>query len=170
MAAVDVPALVHESIKLLRVTLLAGCETVCEFPHEPVFAWGDRAELQQIILNLLINSAEARATTIRFRAAVVRCVPPAQAAGEPLDPGEYLELSVTDNGEGMAPEALARIFEPFYSTRFTGRGLGLPAAMGLVRAHGAQWRSRALRAKAPPFGCICRWRWARRRCPRRPRP
>lgn len=136
MAAVDVPALVHESIGLLRVTLLAGCETVCEFPHEPVFAWGDRAELQQIILNLLTNSAEAGATTIRFRAAVVRCVPPAQPAGEPLDPGEYLELSVADNGEGMAPDALARIFEPFYSTRSTGRGLGLPAAMGLVRAHG----------------------------------
>jgi signal transduction histidine kinase/ActR/RegA family two-component response regulator len=135
MAAVDVPALVHESIGLLRVTLLAGCETVCEFPHEPVFAWGDRAELQQIILNLLTNSAEAGATTIRFRAAVVRCVPPAQPAGEPLDPGEYLELSVADNGEGMAPDALARIFEPFYSTRSTGRGLGLPAAMGLVRAH-----------------------------------
>jgi CheY-like chemotaxis protein len=54
---------------------------------------------------------------------------------EGLDPGDYVELSVTDNGEGMAPEVLARVFEPFFSTRFTGRGLGLPAAMGLARAH-----------------------------------
>ena len=135
MAPVDISALVQESIKLLRVTRVAECEIVCEFPPKPIFVWGDRAELQQIILNLLINSTEARATAVLFKAEVVRFDPGAQAQGEPLEPGEYVELCVTDNGEGMTPEVLARIFEPFYSTRFTGRGLGLPAAMGLVRAH-----------------------------------
>jgi len=135
MAAVDISALVHESIKLLRVTWVAACEIVCKFPAEPIFVWGDRAELQQIILNLLINSTEARATAVQFTAAVVRLESAIQAGGEPLDPGEYVELCVTDNGEGMSPEVLARIFEPFFSTRFTGRGLGLPAAMGIVRAH-----------------------------------
>jgi signal transduction histidine kinase/ActR/RegA family two-component response regulator len=135
MAAVGISSLVHESIKLLRVARVAECEIVCEFPPEPIFVWGDRAELQQIILNLLINSTEARATAVLFNAAVVRVGPGAQAQVEPLEPGEYVELCVTDNGEGMTPEVLARIFEPFYSTRFTGRGLGLPAAMGLVRAH-----------------------------------
>jgi signal transduction histidine kinase/CheY-like chemotaxis protein/tetratricopeptide (TPR) repeat protein len=135
MAAVDISNLVRESIKLLRVTRVAECEIVCEFPPEPIFVWGDRAELQQIILNLLINSTEAHATAVLFKAAVVRLGPGARAQGEPLEPGEYVELCVTDNGEGMTPEVLARIFEPFYSTRFTGRGLGLPAAMGLVRAH-----------------------------------
>ncbi len=135
MAAVDLFALVHESIKLLRVTRVADCEIVCEFPPGPVFVWGDRAEIQQIILNLLINSTEARATAVLFQATVVRLGPGTPAQGEALDPGEYIELSVTDNGEGMTPGVLARIFEPFFSTRFTGRGLGLPAAMGLVRAH-----------------------------------
>jgi signal transduction histidine kinase/CheY-like chemotaxis protein/tetratricopeptide (TPR) repeat protein len=135
MAAVDFSALVHESIKLLRVSRVADCEMVCEFPPEPIFVWGDRVELQQIIMNLLINSTEAHATTVMFHSAVVRIGPGAKARGEPLDPGEYVELSVADNGEGMTPEVLARIFEPFFSTRFTGRGLGLPAAIGLVRAH-----------------------------------
>jgi signal transduction histidine kinase/ActR/RegA family two-component response regulator len=135
MTAVDITALVHGSIKLLRVTRVAECEIVCEFPPEPIFVWGDRAELQQIILNLLINSTEARATSVLFNAAVVRFGPGVQARVEPLEPGEYIELCVTDNGEGMTPEVLARIFEPFFSTRFTGRGLGLPAAMGLIQAH-----------------------------------
>jgi signal transduction histidine kinase/CheY-like chemotaxis protein len=135
MAAVDIFALVHESIKLLRVTWVAECEIVCEFPPEPILVWGDRAELQQIILNLLINATEARATAVVFNAATVRIGAAVQERGEPLEPGEYIELCVTDNGEGMTKEVLARIFEPFFSTRFTGRGLGLPAAMGLVRAH-----------------------------------
>jgi signal transduction histidine kinase/ActR/RegA family two-component response regulator len=135
MAAVDLPALVRESIRLLSVTQVANCEIVCEFPPEPIFVWGDRPELQQIILNLLINSAEARATAVQFKASVGHYEPPSQAQGEALDPGEYVEMCVTDNGEGMTPQVLARIFEPFYSTRFAGRGLGLPAAMGLLRGH-----------------------------------
>jgi len=65
----------------------------------------------------------------------VRVEPDSPASGEPLAAGEYIELCVVDNGEGMAPEVLARIFDPFFSTRFAGRGLGLPAALGLVRAH-----------------------------------
>lgn len=135
MAAVDLLLLVHESFRLLRVTLVTDCEIICEFPPGPVFAWGDRAQLQQVILNLLTNAAEARATLVLFKAAVVDSESASRATGESLEPGDYVELCMTDNGEGMTPEVLARAFEPFYSTRFTGRGLGMPAAMSLVRAH-----------------------------------
>jgi signal transduction histidine kinase/ActR/RegA family two-component response regulator len=135
MAAVDMLALVRESIRLLRVTRVADCEIICEFPPEPILVWGDRAELQQIILNLLINSAEARATAVVFKATLQKGIAPDTAPDDPLGHGKYIELCLSDNGEGMTPEVLARIFEPFYSTRFAGRGLGLPAAMGLVRAH-----------------------------------
>jgi signal transduction histidine kinase len=51
------------------------------------------------------------------------------------EPGAYVCLEVADNGAGMDPAVLARIFEPFYSTKFTGRGLGLPAVLGIVRSH-----------------------------------
>jgi two-component system, cell cycle sensor histidine kinase and response regulator CckA len=135
MAAVDLAALLEGAIKLLRVTWMADCEVVCVLPPEPIFVWGDSAQLRQIILNLLINSTEAHATAVLLNAAVVRLGPGEGAGGEPLEPGDYVELALTDNGSGMAPEVLARIFEPFFSTRFAGRGLGLPAAMGLVRAH-----------------------------------
>lgn len=51
-------------------------------------------------------------------------------------PGEYAAVVIEDGGEGIAPEHLGRLFEPFFSTRFPGRGLGLPAASGIVREHG----------------------------------
>lgn len=131
MAGVDVRALVDESVKLLRVARVEDCEVVCDFPAAPMFVRGDRAELLQVILNLLTNAAEARAKAVFFKAEVVRLTEPALG----LEAGDYVELNITDNGEGMAPDVLARIFEPFFSTRFAGRGLGLPAAMGLVRSH-----------------------------------
>ena len=53
-----------------------------------------------------------------------------------MPPGEYAAVIVEDAGEGIAEEHLGRIFEPFYSTRFAGRGLGLPATAGVVREHG----------------------------------
>ncbi|MFB6375601.1 MAG: ATP-binding protein, partial [Bradymonadaceae bacterium] len=55
--------------------------------------------------------------------------------GDDLQPGEYVYLDVTDTGCGMAPEEIRRIFDPFYTTKFAGRGLGLAATLGIVRAH-----------------------------------
>ena len=74
--------------------------------------------------------------------------------------GAYMELVVADTGEGMPPGTLARLFEPFFSTRLTGRGLGLPAALGIVRGHGG-----AIGVESAPgqgtrvHACCCR-RWA----------
>jgi CheY-like chemotaxis protein len=133
MGAVDMLALVREAIGLLRVTQVTNCEILCEFPPEPILVQGDRAQLLQIILNLVTNSSEAGATKVWFKAASVHRESP--EPGAPPDCGDCIELCVTDNGAGMTPEVLARVFEPFFSTKFTGRGLGLPAALGIVRAH-----------------------------------
>jgi signal transduction histidine kinase len=54
--------------------------------------------------------------------------------GDDVRPGRFVCLEVTDNGSGMDEETLAKIFDPFFSTKFTGRGLGLPAVDGIVRS------------------------------------
>jgi signal transduction histidine kinase len=54
---------------------------------------------------------------------------------EDLPEGPYVFLEVQDNGMGISDEVRARIFEPFFSTKFTGRGLGLAAVLGIVRGH-----------------------------------
>ncbi len=136
MEAVEIQSLARESIRLLRLTLVTDCEIVTEFPAEPIFAWGDRSQLQQIALNILTNAVEAKALAIVIKAAISRFSEPHAVSGETLEPGAYAEISISDNGEGMQPEVLGRVFEPFFTTRFTGRGLGLPAAIGLAKAHG----------------------------------
>jgi hypothetical protein len=52
-----------------------------------------------------------------------------------LPAGRYVCLDVTDDGEGMTSEVQSRLFEPYFSTRATGRGLGLPATLGVLRGH-----------------------------------
>jgi len=67
---------------------------------------------------------------------VAQLVLNAAAPGIPIHPGRYVTLEVVDDGCGMAPDLLNRIFDPFFSTKFMGRGLGLSALMGILRGHG----------------------------------
>jgi C4-dicarboxylate-specific signal transduction histidine kinase len=94
-------------------------------------------------MNLILNASEAigartGAVTIVTRRREVgpdeRDV--LQPTGEPLPPGLYVELTVGDDGEGMDEPTRSRIFEPFFSTKRTGRGLGLAATQGIVRGIG----------------------------------
>jgi signal transduction histidine kinase len=103
---------------------------------------GDETQIAQLVLNLTANATEAigaRAGDVVFTTASVDAGPAdfSRAYMAPdLPAGRYLELVVADTGEGMSSETLVRLFEPFFSTRLTGRGLGLSAALGIVRGHG----------------------------------
>jgi len=102
----------------------------------------DAAQLRQALANLVLNAVEAigdREGTVRV-ATGVRDVT-ADDTGlwrhttRPLQPGRYVFLEVADDGCGLDGRALTRLFEPFFSTKFTGRGLGLAAVLGIVRGH-----------------------------------
>jgi signal transduction histidine kinase len=103
---------------------------------------GDGEQLRQLIANLLANAAEAVAGTagkVRLAACWDRL--DARTVGRlrhtpGLPPEEYVALEVKDDGPGMDEATLVRAFEPFYSTKFPGRGLGLPVVLGVLRAHG----------------------------------
>ena len=107
-------------------------------PQMPLIE-GDPGQLQQVILSLIVNSAEAidgRVGSIKV-ATRTETVSDGRHApgGEPVWPGRYAVVEIADSGAGMDEATLARIFEPFFSTKFTGRGLGLSAALGIVRQH-----------------------------------
>lgn len=105
-----------------------------EFDLDPALppVEADRVQIEQIFMNLVINAAEAiGGNTGRIR---VRTGEASQAP-KGLPPGKYIYLEVRDTGCGMDDVTKSKIFDPFFSTKFTGRGLGLAAVSGIVRAH-----------------------------------
>ena len=92
---------------------------------------GDREKLRQVFLNLILNGVQATGRG-GLLAVAAREIP----AGE--DTSHAVEISFTDTGEGMAPEVLRRIFEPFYTTKEGGTGLGLAIAQKIIESHGGR--------------------------------
>ncbi|MHA7628997.1 sensor histidine kinase [Corallococcus sp. M7] len=98
---------------------------------------GDGIQLQQVVLNLLINAMDAMAE-VPAGQRQVRVLTASPVAGR-------VELRVQDSGGGIEPSRLARIFEPFYSTKEHGLGMGLSISRSIVEAHGGR-----LQAESPP--------------------
>lgn len=137
---VDLSRAIHEISELLAATLRKPAKLRLELaPHlPPVHA--DARQMQQLIFNLVLNAGEAiggEPGTVTIETGV-RDLPrgaPAEPPFGSLAPGRYVYAAVQDTGPGMDPAIRARIFDPFFSTKFTGRGLGLAAALGIARAH-----------------------------------
>lgn len=101
---------------------------------------GDITQIQQVVMNLAINACEAseQGGMVRIATSAVNAIDPSIANSEwnaPLAPGEYACIEVTDHGCGISTENIAKIYEPFYSTKFAGRGLGLSVVAGIVSRH-----------------------------------
>ncbi|MBZ5581104.1 MAG: PAS domain S-box protein [Acidobacteriia bacterium] len=128
-------------------------------PDLPAFE-ADRSQIQQIYMNLLFNAAEAiggGSGLITVRTGVQEmdgraCV--WDIVGQELRAGRYVFLEVDDNGCGMNDATRARIFDPFFSTKFTGRGLGLAAVAGIVRAHRGAIRVASAPGKGSRFTAL----------------
>jgi PAS domain S-box-containing protein len=101
----------------------------------------DVAQMQQVVMNLAMNAAEAigdRAGTITVTtgsASLDESQIEGPLSGDTLSPGDHVFLEVRDDGCGMDPDTVAKVFDPFFSTKATGRGLGLAAVLGIVRSH-----------------------------------
>ncbi|MBB2200308.1 response regulator [Gluconacetobacter tumulisoli] len=102
----------------------------------------DAGQLELALLNLCINASDAMPDGGTITLSTAQAHMDAVAAGGDLEPGDYVVVSVTDQGTGMPPETLARIFEPFFTTKDVGRGTGLGLSMiyGFVRHAGGDVR------------------------------
>ncbi len=139
---VPIGELVRGMDRLIRVSVPKAIEIVEEVPDSLPPVHADRAQIEQVILNLVTNAAEAIGEAggeIRLRGAVVELGEDDLTAcegGDEMKPGAYVMLEVRDTGCGIPPEVRERMFEPFFTTKFTGRGLGMSAILGILRAHG----------------------------------
>ncbi|QEL20510.1 CheR family methyltransferase [Limnoglobus roseus] len=146
----DLSGLIRGLEGLLRRAAV-GAELRFELAGGPLPVDVDPAQVSQVVMNLVTNAAEAapggRGTvTVRTdtahsdRAALAS---PFLGGRGDLPEGAYATLEVSDDGSGMSADTQARMFDPFYTTKFTGRGLGLAAVLGIVRGHAGTVRVRS---------------------------
>jgi signal transduction histidine kinase/CheY-like chemotaxis protein len=137
----DLSGLVEEMRELLEASTSKKCRLEISLDRDRTVVEGDPSQLRQVIMNLVTNASEAlqdRAGRVTVSTGLVA----ADAAylarsfgGGDFAEGKYVYLEVSDTGQGMDEEISLRIFEPYFSTKFAGRGLGLASVLGIVRGH-----------------------------------
>ncbi len=138
---VNMRALVDDQINILNSSQRQNLVIRATLPAEITFIKGDASQLKQIVMNLIINACEAIGeeqgliTVSLVELEVKAGKTERDYLGQVIPPGWYVYLEVTDSGCGMDEETKRHIFEPFYTTKFTGRGLGMSATLGIITAH-----------------------------------
>ncbi|MEP7049597.1 MAG: response regulator [Pseudomonadota bacterium] len=138
---IDLSVHVRELATLLETTIPKKVQLRLELAAGLPSVSADIAQVQQVVMNLVINGAEAigeqRGTVLVTTGvqAIDEFYVQGLFASEGIRPGTYVYLEVHDTGCGMDEATKNRIFDPFFSTKFTGRGLGLAAVLGIVRGH-----------------------------------
>jgi two-component system, cell cycle sensor histidine kinase and response regulator CckA len=138
---VDASALIEETRELLRVSIGRNVTIDDDLEDDLPPIEADPSQIRQVIMNLLINAAEGigdaqgkitvRTRTVDLDEATLRNT----QHGPDSAPGPHVCIEVTDTGCGMDADTMERMFDPFFSTKFTGRGLGLATVLGVVRGH-----------------------------------
>ena len=132
-APTDVGAVVHESLKLIRASIPANIDIVENFDPEPLLVLGDSTRLHQVVMNLCTNAYQSMLETGGLlKVSLGRAVLDSAATSQ-LGVGTYLELAVADTGRGMDALTRERIFEPYFTTKEQGTGLGLAVVHGIIQ-------------------------------------
>jgi two-component system cell cycle sensor histidine kinase/response regulator CckA len=137
----DISDEVRQMSELLRTSLSKKATLTQSLARDLPLIMVDQIQLRQILQNLIINASEAleeevgeislSTGALRLSEDVAQNLLPAQHRPA----GDYVYVEVADTGVGMTAEIVENIFNPFYSTKFTGRGLGLSAVLGIVSNH-----------------------------------
>jgi PAS domain S-box-containing protein len=116
---------------------LRGARSRCDFELDPELlpAEVDEGQLEQVLGNLVINADQAMAEGGLVRITAANALVE-EVAGLELPPGDYVRITVADDGHGIAAEHLTRIFDPYFTTKAKGSGLGLATTYSIVKNHG----------------------------------
>jgi len=139
-----VSAVVDETLKLVRnQIMLSGIQVEKDIPPEVPLIYGDRKSLQQVFLNLFINAIQAMPDGGILQ------------IGVHMEDGQ-MKINVEDTGEGIEPEHLPHIFDPFYTTKEVGRGtgLGLSVTYGIIEKHGGHIEAHSQKGRGTMFTII----------------
>jgi PAS domain S-box-containing protein len=135
---VDLNAVVGSLSQLMGVTVPRRVTLTTQLAERLPRVVGDEGQLQQVVMNLITNAAEAIGEAEGMVTLTTRQGPcEADVAGLTGEAprGECVVLQVRDTGGGMSPEVRAHLFDPFFSTKGSGRGLGLAALVGILKSH-----------------------------------
>lgn len=140
---INLNLVVEEMAKLLAVSIPKKISLRFHLQANLPLVEADMAQLQQVVMNLVLNASESIGESEGLIAISTSALTLDQNIlnqefmGQDLEPGPHVLLEITDTGSGMSPEVAGKIFDPFFSTKSTGRGLGLSAMLGILRGHQA---------------------------------
>jgi len=142
LAALDLSGAIREMEPELKALMAkdVALELRLEAKLPPVKA--DLQQVRRVVMNLLMNANDAMAErkgAVMVATGVMDCgkaVIDRCHGADKMKEGRHVFIAVTDPGRGMTPEIHGRIFDPFFSSKIRGKGLGLPVALGIARAHG----------------------------------
>ena len=132
---------VEEMSHLLGAVISKGVVLKFDFSEDLPPIEGDAAQIRQVVMNLILNGSDAIGDTsgvVTVSTGVVqadRAYLSATYLDWDLPEGYYVYVEISDTGHGMDAQTQRKIFDPFFSTKFSGRGLGLAAVLGIVRGH-----------------------------------
>ncbi|MFP4040701.1 MAG: ATP-binding protein [Desulfosudaceae bacterium] len=134
-----VAVVVKETLKMLRAMLPSTIQISQRISDESAMIMGDPTQIQEVLMNLCNNSAQAmQENGGNLRICLEKATPEELAGCAGMPEGDYVKLSVYDTGHGIAPDIVDRIFDPFFTDRKNGQGtgLGLSVTHGIVANHG----------------------------------
>lgn len=153
---ININKMILENVNLLEATLPSTVMIEPKLDEEIGLLEADPGQIQQVIINLIINAAEAYEEQSGKVEIVTSMEMIEQNITNPLDnsliqKGPYIRIDVIDYGKGMSKETVSRIFDPFYTTKFTGRGLGLAAVQGILKIHNGAIRLKSKEGEGSSF-------------------
>jgi two-component system cell cycle sensor histidine kinase/response regulator CckA len=135
-----VSQLIQGTKELLKQTLPPNIKIEVDLDEKIPPVMAEPHQLEQVLMNLAVNARDAmpKGGTLRFGTGVVTLDRSFCRSHPWAKPGRYVELSVQDTGEGIAPDVLEHIFEPFFTTKEPGKGtgLGLSIVYSIIKNHG----------------------------------